>query len=367
MRRSDVAHRVEVLGELEAVAGPEGAAEGVGLAGDEVEDAAVLPQAGEPRLDVGAVGGPEQPFEDGARVVLHRERGGRGAPRDGVDVGATVALVAGSEDLDRVDGELERRELGLLPERARRDLVHRGAGLDVGPLGLLDVHAGQPRRRGAGVVADALALARDGDLVGEAAQHVDVLAHRGEGLEDGGELERAGRARRRPRAHLDAVGDVDRAEAADRGGRGVPGRGEGRHHAVEERQRERGAEAAEHGAAGQCLLRDHRHGSGSLSRRSYMRLRRRSRRCRESDPTAVRAVLGPDASVRPSPPAARPVRRRPRPEAALPGNRRPPPVRCVGAPPETVPFSRRTSTARGRRLLPAPAAVGTARSRRRPE
>ena len=194
----------------------------------------VLAEAGQPRLDVRAVGGAEQALEHRARVVLHRQRRGRRAPGDGVRVGAAIALIAGPEDLDRVDGELERRELGLVAESAGGNLIHRDAGPDVGTLGLLDVHAGQPGGRGPRVVSHALALARDGDLVGQTAQHVDPLAHGRQRLQDGGQLQRLARSRRRPRAHLDPVRHVDGSEAAYRARGRVPRRGEGRNHAVEQ-------------------------------------------------------------------------------------------------------------------------------------
>ena len=253
----DVPHRVEILGQLALVAVAEAAADGVGLVGHEIEDAAVLAEPGQSRLDVRAVGGPEQALEHRARVVLHRQRRRRRAPSDGVRIGATVTLVARPEHLHRVDGELERRELRLVAEGAGGNLIHRDAGADVGALGLLDVHAGQPCRSGARVVSHALALARDGDLVGQPAQHVDPLAHRRQRLQDGGQLQRLARSRRRPRPHFDPVRHVDGPEAPHRVGGRVAGRREGRDHAVEQRQGQRGAEAAQNRSPGEGLLRDH--------------------------------------------------------------------------------------------------------------
>ena len=69
-------------------------------------------------------------FSIGSGVVGVRQR-------NRVRVGAAVAGVARADELVRLERELERRELGLLAELARGDLVHRDAGLDVGALGLL--------------------------------------------------------------------------------------------------------------------------------------------------------------------------------------------------------------------------------------
>ena len=240
----DVPHRIEILRQLELVAVTEGASDRVGLGGHEVEDAAVLAEAGQPRLDVRAVGGPEQALEHRARVVLHRQRRGRRAPGDRVRIGAAIALIAGAQHLDRIDGQLQRRELGLVAEGPRGDLIHRDAGADVGTLGLLDVHAGQPRRRGAGVVANPFTLARNGDLVGQTAQHVDLLAHRRQRLEHRRQLQRGTGPLGGPRTHLDAVRHVDGTEATDRVGRRVADRRERRDHAVQQRQRQRGADTA---------------------------------------------------------------------------------------------------------------------------
>ena len=110
---------------------------------------------GEPAGAVAAVAVAEQPLENHARVDLHRQRRGRAAPRDRVRVGAAVAGVARPEHLGVFHGHLERADLGFLAQRARRDLIHRDAGPDVGPFRLLHVHAGQEGRGGARVIAGA--------------------------------------------------------------------------------------------------------------------------------------------------------------------------------------------------------------------
>ena len=70
----------------------------------------------------------EQPFEHRARIVFHRQRRGRAAPRDRVGVGAAEADVA-RPGLPRFERELERGELRLLAELRRHHLVDRDAGV----------------------------------------------------------------------------------------------------------------------------------------------------------------------------------------------------------------------------------------------
>ena len=133
----------------------------------------------QPRPGVGAPGRPEQPLEDGARIVLDRQRRRRRAPRDRVRIGAARAAVAGAEHRVRFDPELERRQLRLLRELRRGDLIHRHRREHVGPRGDLERHAGQERAGGSRVIAAALHQVRG--FVGQPAaeQHpVAVLRER---------------------------------------------------------------------------------------------------------------------------------------------------------------------------------------------
>ena len=246
----DVAHRVEVLAELVAVAGAEVAAKLRHLVGHRVEEAAVLLDAGEPGRGVGAPGVAEQPLEDGPRVGLHGQRGRRAAPADGVGVGAGVAAPAGTHVVARLEGELERRELGVPARLPRHELVHRDPGPELRALGAPGGHAGQ-EARGPGLV-DVV-----GPLVAEPRHHEQAVAEPRQRLENRRDLEAGAVGRRRPLLHDDAVRHVDDAEPPHRCGRGPAHRGQGRHHAVEQRQRERRADAAEHRATGKGLLADH--------------------------------------------------------------------------------------------------------------
>ena len=65
------------------------------FAGDRIEDAAVFALALRAFGGVGAIA--EQALEDHARIDLHGQRQGRGAPGYGIHVGATVAYVADAD------------------------------------------------------------------------------------------------------------------------------------------------------------------------------------------------------------------------------------------------------------------------------
>ena len=123
-----VPDRVEIFVELAAIALPEGALQVSHFRRDRVENAAILLDAREPRLRVGASGVAEQPLEHRARVVLHRQRRRVAPPADGAGVVAGVTLVAGARRLRRLDGHFQRRELGMFPHLLRKNLVHRNAG-----------------------------------------------------------------------------------------------------------------------------------------------------------------------------------------------------------------------------------------------
>ena len=211
-------------------------------------------------LRIGAVDGAEEPLEDDARVRLHRERRRRAAPGQPVLVGATEADVAGADAVDGVgplEAELQRRQRRLLADRLRRDLIHRRPELQAGAArGPQRLDAGEERAGGLGVRPGG-AGARAGPGVVEAAQQQQPVAVGGQRLERRRELERAALVRRCPLLHDDPVRHVDGAEAGRRPGRGPGERGERGHHAVEQRQRQRGAHAAEDGPAGEGFLGDH--------------------------------------------------------------------------------------------------------------
>ena len=210
-----------------------------------VEDAVVLREARAARGGAGARAFAEHPLEDQTRVVLHRQRRRRVAPRDGVGIDATVAAAALTRVADVLDGELERRELRLPAELPRHDLIHRHAAGDVVLARVAD-GAAQERRGGVRRVPGQLQPRNQDEPIPEG----------GERFVDGPQLEARPDRRRCPVVHRHAVRHVDRPEAPDRFRR-RPDRGrQRRHHRIEQRQGQRGAHAAQHGPPRQRPLRD---------------------------------------------------------------------------------------------------------------
>ena len=156
----------------------------------------------------------------------------------------------------RLQRELERGELGLLAERPRRDLVHRDADLEVGALRLLGVDAGQKRRLAARVIA--AALAREPSACGSTGRSGRSTRSR-----NGASGSRIGVSSKpapsvagvpgSPLPDVHAVRQVDDAEPAHRVGGGLASADNRRHHAVEQRQRQRRAQTAEKRAARKML------------------------------------------------------------------------------------------------------------------
>ena len=202
------------------------------------------------RRPIGAAAAAEHPLEQDARIVLHRQRRRRSPPGDGVGVGAAEPDVARAGQVAAVDGHLQRGELRLVAERLRDQLIDRDAGLDLGGVGALRRDVGEEARRGAGMHAGA-GGGRRRRVVGEPREHGDAIAERLERLHRRREREAGTLLRGRPLLHHHAVRHVDHAEAERRLCRRLRRRGERRHHAVQQRQRQRGAEAAQNRAARQ--------------------------------------------------------------------------------------------------------------------
>jgi hypothetical protein len=125
------------------------------------------------------------------------------------------------------------------------------------------MHAGQIGPGGTGVIAGALARQRIALLVRQAGDHHQAVAVRGQRLEQRREGGRQQVALRRPALHPDPVGHIDDAEALDWREDAAPAGSKRRHHAVEQRQRDRGPEATEEGSPRQRFSRDH-HDSDDL-------------------------------------------------------------------------------------------------------
>ncbi len=139
-----VAERLEVVAQLRIVRRPERLLQLFHARGDRVENATVLAQPSFAHRGIRAIARSEQSLEYDARIVLRHQRQGRRAPRQRAAVCAAVADVARTHQAVVVGSQLQRRELRLLLERLRRNLVHRDAVLD-DAVRLLDVNAGQIR------------------------------------------------------------------------------------------------------------------------------------------------------------------------------------------------------------------------------
>ena len=146
--------------------------------------------------------------------------------------------------------------LGLGADLPGGDLIDGDAGGDVGAVGPLRTHPRQIGCLNLGVNTGARLRAESG-------YHEQPIPERRQPLQRGREVERT-LGGRRPARHVGPVTAVHHAETTHRPGRRPAERGEGRHHPVEQGQRERGAEATEHRPPRQALLRDD-HGSNLLS------------------------------------------------------------------------------------------------------
>ena len=140
----------------------------------------------------GAAALAEQALEDDARMRLGRQRRRRRRPREVVLIDAGVAVVALADRLEQIHRQLERRQLRLLADLLRGDLIDRGAEVVVGALGPLRLRRAEERgvrgrvRAGIGVLQ--LQVRDDRELIGD----------RRERLERRRELVEPALARRRP-------------------------------------------------------------------------------------------------------------------------------------------------------------------------
>ena len=102
----------------------------------------------------------EEAVEDELGVDLGRQRRGRIAPGERVLIDAGVAAVAVAGAAEFFDAQLQRGEAGVVAERLGGDLVGRDAGAEIRAGRLAGLRAGEERRRGAGMVAGAVAVGR---------------------------------------------------------------------------------------------------------------------------------------------------------------------------------------------------------------
>ena len=154
---------------------------------DRIEDAPVLARLREPLRRRAAVA--KQALEDGARVVLGRQRRRRRPPRQRVHVDAAVAVPAVADQIVQVEAQLERRQRRILAEHRRRDLIGGDAVVHVGAFGVLRVHAGEPGARAARVVAVGAVVRRVGVVLGQPAEDDHLILERRQRRQDRRQLE----------------------------------------------------------------------------------------------------------------------------------------------------------------------------------
>ena len=183
---------------------------------------------------------------------------GRPAPRQRVAVGAAIAAVARARALvARLQRQLQRAELRFAAELGREQLVHRYVRPEVVALLAERPRDGAGQVLGRAAPVHGAALGRQAVLVlGQAAQDQQAVAERFQRFENRFELEGRALQRRGPLVDDHPVRDVHHAETLDRPRRRAAQRGQGRHHAVEQRQGDSCADAAQHRAARQRLAGD---------------------------------------------------------------------------------------------------------------
>ena len=244
----DVANGFEVLVELDAVPGADAALQRRDPVADRVEDAAVGRNLRGARGPVGAAAAAEHPLEQDPRIVFHRQRRRRPAPRDRVRIGAAEPDVARA-----------RRGRGLRsPPRARRAgsrwpsdcAISWSIDTPASTAEVSDRFGGMSVRNRveARACTPAPVAAAGGGLLASPDSTVSFSRNGSSGFIVAGNRKPAPSCGGCPLLHHHAVRHVDDAEAERAAGRRLRGGGERRHHAVEKRQRQRGAQAAQDGA-----------------------------------------------------------------------------------------------------------------------
>src|SRR5437773_4921247 len=125
------------------------------------------------------------------------------------------------------------------------------------------MHPGQKRAAGTCVVAIAFSRQRDRGAQIETGQHQEPLAERTNWLQDGAQDEPRALGPRRPLRHHHSVRHIDNTQPADRHRGRIAARDKRRDHAVEQRQRQAGTDAAKNRPPRYRFSGDH-HGSSDL-------------------------------------------------------------------------------------------------------
>ena len=247
----DVTDRVEIRADFRAVTWTETALQPRHVLTNGIENAALLAHTRLPRLRIRRLVVAEQPLEDRARIVFHRQRCRGVPPRDRVgECAAEAAAIARSSEVGAFQPELQRSQRRVSSQLPGRNLVHRDRLRVPGAR----MHVGQEPRRGAGV---GTAPAPGGWRTVEPRQHQELVAKRRQRLQDRRQLEPGAVGGGRPVLHDHTVGNVDRAEPHNRRSRRGAERAQRRHHAVQQRQGDAGAQSPKHRSTGDDAFGDH--------------------------------------------------------------------------------------------------------------
>ena len=246
----DLAHGLEILADPGAIGRAEPVLQAGDLLGDRVEEAGALPQAGAAVRGVAALA--EQPLEDDPRMGLGRQRRRRRGPREVVLINAGVAVIALADGREQVHRHLERRQLRLLADLLRGDLVNGGPEIIVRALGQLRPGGAQERGVGRRVSPGI------GVLQLEVGDRRHVSLDRGQRAQGRRQFVESLPAGRSPPGDVAPHRHVDEPQASQtgRGGRRRGQRGHRGDHRVQERQRQGRPQAPEERPAGQGLLHD---------------------------------------------------------------------------------------------------------------
>ena len=234
------AHRLQVLIDLPAVGSANFAFQAADFVRQRVEQTCLTTQRRPPLL--GTTPFAEHGLEDDPRVGLRRQRSRWRRPRQVVLIHAGVAVVALTNHLGQIHGQLQRRQFSLLADVLRGDLIRRDAEVVVGRFGMLRASAAQERRV-AGRVRSRIRL---GEF--QIADHVQLVAHGSKRLENIWQFAQRF-VGRRPARMIAAHWHVNVLQPFDGLGNGRLRRCRpGGQHGVEQRQGDRRARAPQHGA-----------------------------------------------------------------------------------------------------------------------
>ena len=147
----DIANRVRVFVDFVLVLRPEFLLQTRKLFVDRIEDALMLLHPRFASRPVRAARIAEEALENGPRVVFHRQRLRRAAPRQRMRINAAQVARAGAGIGGGIHGQFERRHLCLFAEMTREQLVDRHVRENLDFIAAAARRSGQKRSRRAGM------------------------------------------------------------------------------------------------------------------------------------------------------------------------------------------------------------------------